>query len=365
MGKLKDLRKLGQSIWLDYISRELITSGRLKALIKQGVRGVTSNPVIFEKAIAGSSDYDEQIQAVLAGGADLDELYEALVTEDIRLAAKSVRRVWRRSKGVDGYVSLEVNPELAWDTDGTIAEALRLFNTLGKPNVMIKVPATLQGIAAVAALTGEGVNVNATLIFSYQQYEAVVRAYIEGLTYFINNGGDLRKVASVASIFVSRVDTAVDEALEQKGEKELMGKIAVANAKSCVRLFQRIYSGDRWRLLAANGAKIQRLLWASTATKNPAYPDTLYLDSLIGRHTVNTVPPATLDAFLDHGTIALTLDTDVDAAEMQLVKLARIGIDLEDITERLQIKGVEIFAESYKSLRGAIEEKAKRLSPGK
>ncbi len=364
MGKLKDLRKLGQSIWLDYISRELIKSGELKALIKAGVRGVTSNPTIFEKAIAGSSDYDDQIQGVLAGGADLDELYEALILEDIRLAAKKLRRLWKRSKHADGYVSVEVNPELAWDTDATIKEGLRLFYTLRKPNVMIKVPATLQGIAAIAALTGEGVNVNATLIFSYHQYEAVVRAFVEGLTQFINNGGELRKVSSVASIFVSRVDTAVDGALEKKGEKELMGKIAIANAKSCAGLFQRIYTGDRWRLLAKNGGKIQRLLWASTATKNPAYPDTLYLDSLIGRHTVNTVPPATLDAFLDHGTVASTLDADHEKANEQLEQLARLGVDLEEITEKLQVDGVTAFTDSYKSLRKAIAEKAERLQPG-
>lgn len=361
MGKLKDLRKLGQSIWLDYISRELIQSGELKMHLKQGVRGVTSNPTIFEKAIVGSADYDEQIKAVITGGANLDELYEALILEDIRLAAKRLRGLWRRSKHVDGYVSVEVSPELAWDTNGTIDEGLRLFHTLRKPNVMIKVPATLQGIAAIAALTGEGVNVNATLIFSHAQYETVVRAYIEGLTHYINNGGELKNVASVASIFVSRVDTAVDSLLEKKGETELQGKIAIANAKSCVKLFQRIYSGNRWKLLAKNGARVQRLLWASTGTKNPAYPDTLYLDSLIGRHTVNTVPPATLDAFLDHGTVASTLDADLDGAVEQLDKLAKLGIDLEEITETLQLDGVNAFTDSYNSLRSAIEEKAKRL----
>ncbi len=364
MTKLKELKKLGQSFWLDYISRALISSGELKALIKKGIRGVTSNPTIFEKAIAGSSDYDGQLQVLNATGADLDQMYRDLVLEDIRLAAKSLRRVWRSSKRVDGYVSLEVNPELAWDPDATVDEARWLFNTLKKPNVMIKVPATIHGISAIATLIGEGINVNATLIFSYQQYEAVVRAYIVGLENFAENGGDLRKVASVASIFVSRVDTVVDKALEKLGEKELTGKIAIANAKACVGLFKRIYSGDRWRLLAAHGAKIQRLLWASTATKNPAYPDTLYLDSLIGPYTVNTVPPATLEAFLDHGTVASTLETDLEKAKKQLEQLARLGVDLEEITETLQVDGVTAFTDSYKSMRKAIAEKADRLRQG-
>ena len=361
MSKLKEIIGYGQSIWLDYIRREYIKSGELKAMIKQGIRGVTSNPTIFEKAIAGSSDYDNQLQAIAGTAADVNQLYEALVIEDIRKAADVLRRVWRSSKRADGYVSLEVSPELAYKTKETIHEAKRLFNTVRKPNLMIKVPATDEGFLAIATLIEAGVNVNATLIFSVRHYEAVARAYVLGLENLIKNGGDPRRVASVASVFVSRLDTAVDKKLEELGEKDLMGKIALANAKACVKVFKRVFSGERWEILAANGARVQRLLWASTGTKNPAYSDTLYVDSLIGPHTVNTIPPATLDAFLDHGTIASTLDTDMETAAKQLEEAARLKIDLDAICDQLQVDGVEAFINSFRSLRKSIEEKAQHL----
>jgi transaldolase len=359
MNKLRELTKLGQSIWLDYIRRSFIASGELKSLIDEGVRGVTSNPTIFEKAIAGSSDYDEQLGKL--AGTTLDEMYEALVLEDISRAADLLRPVWDSSAGADGYVSLEVSPQLARDTNGTVAEARRLFKTLDKPNVMIKVPATEEGIPAIEALIAEGINVNATLIFSLRHYQAVAEAYISGLEKLAGSGGDLGRVASVASFFVSRVDTAVDKALEELREAGLEGKIAIANAKASFVFSRKLYSGERWRKLAAGGARVQRLLWASTGTKNPSYPDTLYLDTLIGPDSVNTVPPATLEAFRDHGTVSSSLETELEQAGEQLEALKRLGVDLEAIAEKLQEDGVASFAKSFQSLRQAITEKAKTL----
>ncbi|UCF99104.1 MAG: transaldolase [Spirochaetaceae bacterium] len=368
MNKLRELAKLGQSIWLDFIRRSFIDSGELKSLIDDGVRGVTSNPTIFEKAIAGSSDYDEQLAELAmpakSGISTIDEMYEALVLEDIRRVSELLRSVWDSSAGADGYVSLEVSPELARDTGGTIAEARRLFNTLGKDNVMIKVPATKEGIPAIETLIADGINVNATLIFSLDHYAGVAKAYISGLEKLAESGGDLGRVASVASFFVSRVDTAVDKALEELGEEELKGKIAIANAKAAVLLAKKLYSGARWQKLTERGARAQRLLWASTGTKNPAYPDTLYLDTLIGPDTVNTVPPATLEAFLDHGTVASTLESELEKAVLQLERLASLGVDLVQVTEKLQVAGVEAFANSFRALHQAIEEKAKILKDG-
>lgn len=363
MNKLYELTKLGQSIWLDYIRRSFIDSGELKSLIEQGVRGVTSNPTIFEKAIAGSSDYDEQLERL--AGSTLDEMYEALVLEDISRTAELLRPLWDSSAGADGYVSLEVSPELARDTRGTIAEARRLFKTLDNPNVMIKVPATREGIPAVEALIAEGINVNATLIFSRRHYQAVAEAYISGLEKLAGSGGDLGRVASVASFFVSRVDTAVDKALEELGEEELKGKIAIANAKASFVLSRKLYSGERWRKLAVRGARVQRLLWASTGTKNPSYPDTLYLDTLIGPDTVNTAPPATLEAFRDHGIVSSALETGLENAGEQLERLKRLGVDLEAITEKLQEDGVDAFAKSFRSLRQVIADKAGTLGGGR
>jgi len=361
---LHQLADLGQAVWLDYIHRTFIASGELQALIEEGISGVTSNPTIFEKAIAGSTDYDQDLLELVAEGQSVEEIYEALVLEDIGRAADLLRPVHERSGGVDGYVSIEVNPALAEDTEGTIAEARRLFGALGRPNVMIKVPATPAGIPAIETLIGEGINVNVTLIFSLAHYEAAAQAYIAGLERLATAGGKLGRVASVASFFVSRVDTAVDRALEAMGSPEAMalrGKIAIANAKMAYARFREIFRGERWERLAALGGRVQRPLWASTSTKNPLYPDTLYVDSLIGPDTVNTVPPATLNAFRDHGTVALTLEEGLDEASGQLARLAELGVDLEAISRELQQDGVARFARSFEALMASIAEKRARL----
>lgn len=304
MTKLHELTQLGQSIWYDNIRRALLDSGGLQALLVDGVMGVTSNPSIFEKAIGGSSDYDTAIKA-LAGSTQTDEqIYESLALEDIQRTADLLRPIYEATRGVDGYISLEVSPALAHDTAGAIADSRRLFAALNRPNVMIKVPATPAGIPAIETLIGEGINVNVTLIFSLAHYEAVAAAYLAGLEKLSVNGGDLSRVASVASFFISRVDTAVDDRLADLGHTELQGKIGIANAKVAYGRFQQIFSGNRWQALAEKGARVQRPLWASTGSKNPAYPDTLYVDQLIGPNTVNTVPPATLTAFRNHGTVA-------------------------------------------------------------
>jgi transaldolase/glucose-6-phosphate isomerase len=361
MTKLHELAGLGQSIWYDNIRRALLDHGDLQALVEAGVRGVTSNPSIFEKAIAGSTDYDETLEELVREGRSETELYEALAIEDIQRAADILRPVYDRTEGVDGYVSLEVSPTLAHDTEGTIAEARRLFGAVDRPNVMIKVPATPAGIPAIEALIGEGININVTLMFSLAHYNDVTSAYIAGLEKLASTCGDLSKVASVASFFVSRVDTAVDRALDEVGNEELQGKIAIANAKVTYARFHEVFSGEQWERLAAQGARVQRPLWASTSTKNPVYPDTLYVDALIGADTVNTVPPATLDAFLEHGTVAATLESEMDKAREQLDQLADQGVDLEAITEKLQEDGVASFANAFESLMSSIAGKREEL----
>ena len=361
MTKLHELAELGQAIWLDYISRSLITSGELQKLVDQGLRGVTSNPSIFEKAIAGSADYDEDLNRLVSDGRSVAEIYEDLAMADIRSAADILRPVYEKSGGADGFVSLEVNPSLAHDTEATIEEARRLFASLERPNVMIKVPATPAGLSAIATLIGEGVNVNVTLIFSLEQYEAVATSYIAGLEKLALAGGEVGRVASVASFFISRVDTAVDTALEEIGNIEIQGKIAIDNAKIAYGRFREIFNSERWQKLATENARVQRPLWASTSSKNPAYPDTLYVDNLIGPDTVNTLPPATLDDFLDHGTVATTLETDVDGAHMRMAELAELGIDLDGITNKVLDEGVAAFAKSFEGLIASIAEKRQDL----
>ena len=361
MTKLHELAELGQAIWLDYISRSLIGSGELQKLVDRGLRGVTSNPSIFEKAIAGSADYDEDLNRLVRDGRSVAEIYENLAMADIRSAADVLRPVYEKSRGADGFVSLEVNPALAHDTEATIAEARRLFASLERPNVLIKVPATPAGIPAIETLIGEGVNVNVTLIFSLEQYEAVATAYIAGLEKLALAGGDVGRVASVASFFISRVDTAVDKALEEIGNTEIQGKIAIDNAKIAYSRFREIFSSERWKKLATESARVQRPLWASTSSKNPAYPDTLYVDNLIGPDTVNTLPPATLDDFLDHGKVATTVETDVDGARMRMAELAELGIDLDAITNKVLDEGVAAFAKSFEGLIASIAEKRRRL----
>jgi transaldolase/glucose-6-phosphate isomerase len=360
MNPLKELNKHGQSIWLDYIHRKLFASGELKRLIEDdGLGGMTSNPTIFEKAIAHGTDYDETIRAALADNprTETGKIYERLAMEDIRAAADVLRPVYDGTGGADGFVSLEVSPHLAHDTEGTIVEAKRLNAEVDRPNVMIKVPATPAGIPAIEALIAEGVNVNITLMFSMGHYEAVARAYVRGL----ERAAEPARMASVASFFVSRVDTLVDAALEKIGAPEalaLRGKIAIANSKVVYRRFEEIFHGEGFAALKSRGARVQRPLWASTGTKNPNYSDVLYVEELVGRDTVNTLPPATIDAFRDHGRVrGATVKENLDAARADIAKLAQLGIDLEEVGKKLQDDGVAAFAKSFDDLMAALEKK--------
>jgi len=368
MSKLAELEKLGQSVWFDYIRRSLITSGELKELIAKGVRGITSNPAIFEKAIAGSNDYDEDIKKLARADKSVGEIYEALAFDDIGMAADLLRETYNMSGGLDGYVSLEVNPHLADETEKTIQEAIRLHETLGRPNIMIKVPATAAGIPAITELIAAGVNVNVTLIFGLENYKAVAEAYIAGLEKLAAGGPTaaaghpVNAVASVASFFVSRVDSAIDKELEKLNQPQMMGKTAIANSKLAYAEFKKIFSGSRWQALKDQGARVQRVLWASTSTKNPAYVDTLYVDELIGPDTVNTIPPATLDSFMDHGRVSETLGQNREEAREQIAKLAELGIDLQAVTRQLQTDGVVAFAKPFDALLQSIAEKRERLS---
>lgn len=357
MKKLEQLATTGQSIWLDYIRRAFLTNGDLQSLVDEGVRGVTSNPAIFEKAIAGSADYDADLRRLAEAGHTTKQIYEELALEDIRLAAEILRPVYERTQGLDGYVSFEVNPMLAHDTAGTIEEATRIYALLGCPNVMIKVPATPAGIPAIQALIGKGINVNVTLIFSVAQYEAVAQAYLSGLEHLLASGGDVSRVASVASFFISRVDSAVEQVLTKRRQQHLAGLTAVANAKVAYERFRLIFSGVRWQQLAALGARVQRLLWASTGVKNPALPDTFYVTELIGADTVNTLPPATLRAFLDHGEVQNTLGNNIVAAQQHLDRLTHLGIDLNAIMDRLLQEGVAAFVKAFEELMVSIAAK--------
>ena len=357
----------GQSIWYDNIRRGMIKSGELQALIEQGVSGLTANPTIFEKAISGSTDYDDALLRHADDGKSLNEVYEDLVISDIQSAADLLRPAYDRSDCVDGNASLEVNPHLASDTSGTVAEATRFFNLLNRPNVLIKVPATPEGIPAIRQLIGEGINVNVTLIFSLAAYLKVQEAYISGLEGLAKNGGDLSKVASVASFFVSRVDTAVDNELERlpgNGSGDLsrmMGQAAVANAKMAYKSFQDTFGTGRFGSLQARGARVQRPLWASTGTKNPAYSDVLYVDTLIGQNTVNTMPDATLEAFLDHGQVSEAVTQGVSEAEQAMKALENAGVSMSEVTSKLLADGVKAFADSFDQLMGNIEEKLSKL----
>ncbi|MDQ7784719.1 MAG: bifunctional transaldolase/phosoglucose isomerase [Desulfomonilaceae bacterium] len=361
MTKMQQLAQLGQAIWLDYIRRSFTDSGELGKLVDRGLRGVTSNPSIFEKAIAGSEDYDEDMLPLIEAGKTTEEIYEALALDDIRKAADLLRPLYDETGGTDGFVSLEVSPHLARDTEATIAAARRLFSALERPNVMIKVPGTSEGVPAIETLIGDGININVTLLFSTAHYEAAALAYIAGLEKLDRSGGDVRKVASVASLFVSRIDTAVDKALEKAGEAELRGKIAIAVAKAAYVKFKEIFGSERWKKLANKGARVQRPLWASTSTKNPEYPDTLYVDGLIGPDTVNTLPTDTLHAWLDHGKVEPAVSSGVDEALADLARLPRLGVDPDAIMEQLQDEGVDAFAKSFDDLLAGIDAKTAKL----
>ena len=368
MNPLVELHAFGQSFWYDNIRRKYLTDGAVQALLDDdGLRGMTSNPTIFEGAIGSSDDYDDQIRQLVGDGADAATIYEALALADIRAACDLFAPLYHTSGGGDGYVSLEVSPYLAHDTAGTIAEARRLFQAVARPNLMIKVPATPEGIPAVRELIAGGINVNITLMFNMAHYEAVSAAYIDGLRQWQAQGGNPRAVASVASFFVSRVDTAVDKrlaALDDPAAAALMGKAAVANSRLVYQRYKAIFR-DRagaFADLAAAGAPAQRLLWASTGTKNPAYSDTLYIDELIGPDTVTTMPPATIDAFRDHGVVAPTLEKDLEEARLVFDHLAELEIDLDAITEQLQADGVAAFARSFDSLLATIAAKRDALA---
>src|SRR6266498_2196824 len=358
--KLHTLAEVGQSVWLDYIQRSLITSGGLQTYVDKGLRGVTSNPTLFEEAIADSHDYDEQIQKLAMQEKSAQEIYEQLTVEDTRMAADVFRPVFDQTDGNDGFFSLEVNPHLAHDRQGTINEAIRLFAEVDRPNVMIKVPATSEGASAFQELIQEGININVTLMFSLAQYDQIAEAYISALETRAANVYNLKQIASVASFFVSRVDTKVDKMLDAfvtpKAES-LKGKIGIANAKMAYQRFKGAFQNERWQRLAEKGARMQRVLYGSTGTKNPNYSDVMYVENLIGPDTVNTVPPKTLEAFIDHGKVALALESGLDEAREQLNSLPELGVNLDDVTQELLDEGVEKFAEAYDSLIKTITEK--------
>ncbi len=365
MNPLLALHSYGQSFWYDNIRRLLLLDGTIASLIGQdGLRGMTSNPSIFEKAIGTADDYDEQIRELAAAGLDTEAIYEGLAVSDITMACDLFAELYDASDGRDGYVSLEVSPHLANDEEATVSEAKRLSSAVGRPNVMIKVPATEAGVRALQRLIGSGININVTLMFSMKHYEAVAEAYIAGLSDYRQEGGEPKQIASVASFFVSRVDTAVDKRLAQRGEgqaEDLLGRTAIANSKAVYQRYKSLFQGQRFEALRQAGGRTQRLLWASTSTKNPAYPDTLYVDELIGPDTVNTMPPATIDAFRDHGRLDNALEKDLVQANRVLETLAEMGIDLEDITDELQRQGLAAFSASYDQLLESLNTKVRAL----
>lgn len=361
MTKLHEAMALGQSIWLDYIQRTMLKSGELQKLIDAGLRGITSNPTIFEEAIGSGDAYDDAMQKMVEEGKSVGEMYHGLVVDDIRDAADLLRPIYDESHGNDGYISLEADPNLAYDTWATIEEVHHLHELVNRPNVMFKVPATGQGIAAVAQLFSEGINLNITLMFSLQHYEAVADAYLRGLEQRAAKGEDISQVASVASFFVSRVDTLIDQKLDEMGQRDLQGKIGIANAKMAYARYLTIFSSERWQQLERQGARPQRILYGSTSTKNPAYPDTIYINNLMGANTVNTLPRKAIDALLDHGVIASGLTQNLEEARRQINQLAKLGLNLEVLTQHLQDEGVDKFAKDFAKLSDAIAKKREQF----
>jgi transaldolase len=368
--KVEELAALGQSIWLDSISREMMTTGRLQGFIDKGLRGMTSNPTIFDKAISSGTEYNGKIDELHKLGKSTFEVYDELTVQDIRDAADLFKPVYEKTGGLDGYVSLEINPKLAFQTEETIKEGLRLHTKVNRPNVMFKVPSTNEGFGAIEELLSEGINVNITLIFSLEQYEKTAWAFLKGMMRLLNKQGDISKIASVASVFVSRIDTAIDKQLDEKMSQEqdkdrqnllkyLRGKASVANSKLIYQKYQEIFSGDDFSLLKEKGARVQRVLWGSTGTKDPGYSDIKYIEELIGNPTVNTVPEHTLNAFLDHGTCKETLTQDVKEAEKAIADLKSIGIDIQKVCAKLLDDGVVSFEKSFDSLLQTIDKKNK------
>ncbi len=355
----------GQSVWQDDISRDMLNSGLLQERIDLGVRGVTSNPTIFQKAIASGSAYDEDIVRLLGYDLAVEEVFQTLAVKDIQDACDLFRPLYDESIGADGFVSLEVLPSLARNTQGTLENARILWNAVDRPNLMVKVPGTEEGVPAIEELLFEGININVTLLFSLTNYERVARAYIGALIRRNDDGLPIDRIASVASFFVSRVDTAADKLLDANGTAEaaaLKGKVAVANAQLAYELFQGLFGSDQWRVLEAAGARVQRPLWASTGTKNKDYSDVLYVDTLIGPDTVNTMPVPTIEAFLDHGTVARTVDQDYEGAHAVVDGLANLDISLEEITATLETEGIDSFVKSFDDLLAGVEGKRQALA---
>ncbi|NJN56803.1 MAG: transaldolase [Leptolyngbyaceae cyanobacterium SL_5_9] len=375
---LLEIKQYGQSIWMDNLSRDLIQSGELKQLVEtKGISGITSNPAIFEKAIVGNATYDGDIEAGIRDGKSVQEIYESLIFDDIRNACDVLRPVYDSSNGLDGYVSIEVPPSIAHDSEMTTQEAKRYYEAIGKENVMIKIPGTEAGLPAVKATIAEGINVNITLLFSVQSYVNTAWAYIEGLEERAAKGEDISKIASVASFFLSRIDINIDERIEQKLKegsdrleketklRQVLGKVAIANAKIAYQEYKKIFGGDRWQALAAKGAKVQRLLWASTSTKNPNYSDVMYVDELVGPDTVNTLPPATIEACADHCDVASRIETDVQEAYnlIESLKDPDININLDEVMDELLTEGIEKFVKPFESLMKSLQEKVDHLAP--
>lgn len=372
-----DVKQYGQSIWMDNLTRDLIETGKLKHLIDhQGISGLTSNPAIFEKAIAGNKTYDGAIEAEIRAGKSTLEIYESLIFEDIRNACDHFRLIYEQSNGLDGYVSIEVPPTIAHDTDATLHEAKRHYDAIGRENVMIKIPGTSSGLPAVEATIAAGINVNVTLLFSVQSYIDTAWAYIRGLEARVAKGEAIDQIASVASFFLSRIDSKIDGLIDEKlkqttdpAQQErlqtIKGNVAIANAKIAYQQYKKILQSDRWQALAAKGAKVQRLLWASTGTKNPDYSDVMYVDQLVGNDTVNTLPPATIEACADHCDIADRIESNIDDAYALMHRLqdADVGIDLDQVMDDLLVDGIDKFVQPFNSLMQSLEEKVKLLAP--
>ncbi|WDT75536.1 MAG: transaldolase [Candidatus Manganitrophus sp.] len=369
---IKELQKQGQSLWLDHLNRPLITSGALQRLIDEGLTGLTSNPTIFEKAIGESADYDEEIRRLALERKEVPEIVDALTIKDIQMAADLFRPIYERTNGQDGFVSIELNPALAHQTEATIAAAKALHPRLDRPNVMIKVPATEEGLPAIEALTAEGISINITLLFSLERYAQVASAYIAGIKSRLQQGRPVASIRSVASVFVSRIDTAVDRLLEARileagveaeraAFKALLGKAGISNAKMIYQKFKEIFKGPDFLEIQNQGVSLQRVLWGSTGTKNPHYSDLLYVEGLIGPETINTVPPATLAAFKDHGKVRPSLEENLGEARETLQKLSAIGIHLQQVTHQLQEEGVKSFSESFEKLFSRLAEKRRNM----
>ncbi len=361
--RLHELAEHGQSVWLDYLSRDILQNGKLAEMMERdAVVGVTSNPTIFQKALSSGDAYDEQLRALLDTEDDLKEIFLKLSAEDVKGGLDLLRPVFDRTNGLDGYVSWEVDPEIAYDRDASYEEAKRLHEWIDEPNLYVKIPATAPGVGAIEDSVADGHKINVTLIFSLQRHEEVMEAYLRGLERLVESGGDPSKVRSVASFFVSRVDTEADKRLEQLGRTDLQGKLAVANAKLAYQNYKRVFSGERWDRLAARGANTQRCLWASTSTKNPAYRDVMYVEDLIGPDTVNTMPEETIEAFQDHGVVADTLEQGLDEARKLFDDLREAGVDYDDVSDTLEREGVQKFSDSFNELKQGIREKRKALA---